>query len=56
MTLEEVDGMIRLTSVSVFLSREDRDGMAQSGMEAGARESYDRLDALLQDPQFAARS
>jgi hypothetical protein len=36
-----------MTSTSTFDSREDRDGMVESGMESGARESYDRLDAVL---------
>lgn len=47
MTLEEKDGRTTLTAHSVFASREDRDGILQSGMESGARESYDRLDELL---------
>jgi uncharacterized protein YndB with AHSA1/START domain len=42
-TLEEVDGKTRYTTVSVFQSLADRDGMVQSGMEGGARESMDRL-------------
>ncbi|MFI6870227.1 SRPBCC family protein [Nocardia sp. NPDC050406] len=32
-TFEDVDGKTRVTSQSVFQSVEDRDGMAQSGME-----------------------
>jgi uncharacterized protein YndB with AHSA1/START domain len=48
LTLEELPGgRTRLTAHSVFQSVADRDGMLQSGMEAGARESYDRLAALL---------
>jgi uncharacterized protein YndB with AHSA1/START domain len=43
----EEDGRTTLTSTSVFDSVEDRDGMLQSGMEAGARESLDRLAELL---------
>ena len=42
-TLEEIDGKTKFVAVSVFQSIEDRDGMVQSGMEAGARETYDRL-------------
>ncbi len=38
----------RLTSQSVFLSVEDRDGMLQTGMEEGVNESYERLDELLE--------
>lgn len=46
-TFEEVDGMTKYVSVSVFQSVEDRDGMAQSGMEEGASEGYDRLAELI---------
>jgi uncharacterized protein YndB with AHSA1/START domain len=41
------NGRTRLTATSVFASTEDRDGMLQSGMETGARESYERLDEVL---------
>ena len=37
----------KMIATIVFDSLEDRDGMLNSGMEAGARESYDRLDELL---------
>jgi uncharacterized protein YndB with AHSA1/START domain len=47
MTLSEVDGGTKLTINSTFMSKEDLDGMMQSGMEAGANESYDRLEELL---------
>jgi uncharacterized protein YndB with AHSA1/START domain len=46
-TLVEQDGKTTVTSRSVFDSKEDRDGMLQSGMEAGANESYDRLEEHL---------
>ena len=46
-TLEEHEGKTRLTDHALFQSVEDRDGMLQSGMEAGAAESYERLDELL---------
>jgi len=46
-TFEEHDGKTRLTSQSVFQSVEDRDGMVQSGMEAGAGETMHRLEGLL---------
>lgn len=39
----------RVTSRSVFLSVEDRDGMVQSGMEAGMNQSYERLDEVLSE-------
>ena len=44
---EEIDGKTKVISRSLFQSREDRDGMIESGMEAGAAESYDRLAELL---------
>jgi len=47
MTLTERDGRTLLTVRDVFASKEDRDGMLQSGMEEGARETYERLDELL---------
>lgn len=37
----------RMTGQSVFRSVADRDGMLQSGMEHGVRDSYERLDELL---------
>jgi uncharacterized protein YndB with AHSA1/START domain len=43
MTLEEVDGKTRYVAQSVHQSVEARDAMVQSGMEEGARETYDRL-------------
>ena len=41
------DGKTRVTVSSVFQSMEDREGMIQSGMEAGSTESWDRLEELL---------
>jgi uncharacterized protein YndB with AHSA1/START domain len=38
------DGRTSIEVVSVFSSVEDRDGMLSSGMEGGARETYDRLE------------
>jgi uncharacterized protein YndB with AHSA1/START domain len=37
----------RLTGHSVYPTQEARDGMAQSGMEGGMTEGYERLDELL---------
>jgi uncharacterized protein YndB with AHSA1/START domain len=55
MLLEELGSTgTRVTVTSVFDSKEDRDGMLQSGMEVGAGESYDRLEAYLQ--ALAARA
>jgi uncharacterized protein YndB with AHSA1/START domain len=46
--LEELDGgRTRIVVVSRFDSKEDRDGMLQSGMERGVNEGYERLDELL---------
>jgi uncharacterized protein YndB with AHSA1/START domain len=41
------DGRTLLTTRSVFSSKADRDGMVESGMEGGLRETYDRLDEVL---------
>ena len=43
----EQDGKTTVTATSTFSSQEDRDGMIQSGMEAGANQSYAALDAYL---------
>jgi uncharacterized protein YndB with AHSA1/START domain len=42
------DGKTKATTVSVFQTPEDRDGMVRSGMERGVKEGYERLDELLQ--------
>ncbi len=49
MRLEDLGGRTRVTVQSVFDSQEDRDGMLSSGMESGAAESYNRLEAYLQE-------
>jgi uncharacterized protein YndB with AHSA1/START domain len=41
------EGRCRLSGHSVYPSQEARDGMAQSGMESGMSDGYDRLDELL---------
>lgn len=46
-SFEEVDGKTHYTSVTVFDSVEDRDGMVASGMEEGAQESMNQLEELL---------
>lgn len=46
-TFEDVAGKTKLTVTSSFESIEDLDGMLQSGMESGARETWDRLEELL---------
>ena len=45
--LEDLGARTRLSVTSVFASVADRDGMLQSGMQQGAGESYDRLEAYL---------
>ena len=47
LVFEEHDGKTTLTGTSVFDSKEDRDGMLQSGMEEGAAETWDRLAEYL---------
>lgn len=46
-TLEDLGGRTRLTTITVFQTIEDRNGMVASGMEQGATESMDRLEELL---------
>ena len=46
-TFEERDGQTKVTVTALFQSVEDRDGMLQSGMEQGAKESQDRFAELL---------
>jgi uncharacterized protein YndB with AHSA1/START domain len=47
MTFEERDGKTTVTSRSTFPDKETRDALLQSGMEAGAVETYERLDEYL---------
>jgi len=44
---EELDGKTKVTSTSVYRSKEIRDAVVQSGMEYGAAETYDRLAEYL---------
>jgi len=47
-TLEDLgDGSTKLTTVSLFHTTEERDGMLNSGMEKGLSESHERLEELL---------
>lgn len=46
-TFVEQDGVTTITDSSVFQSVEARDGMIASGMEQGADEGWNRLEALL---------
>lgn len=51
LVLEDLGGRTRMTATAVYATTEDRDGMWASGMESGARETYDRLDELLGELQ-----
>lgn len=46
-TLTEVDGKTTFESVALFGSIEDRDMNVAHGMEAGARETYQRLEEVI---------
>jgi uncharacterized protein YndB with AHSA1/START domain len=52
--LEDIGGRTRMTATAVYANTEDRDGMFASGMETGARETYDRLDEVLAQQKKAA--
>ena len=41
------DGRTKIVNTSLFHTKEDRDGMLQSGMEEGLNQSYEALDRLL---------
>jgi uncharacterized protein YndB with AHSA1/START domain len=47
LTLTETDGQTKAVAQSVFQSVEARDAMVQSGMQEGARETWDRLTELI---------
>jgi uncharacterized protein YndB with AHSA1/START domain len=46
-TFEPTEGGTRLTLNATYPSVESRDAAFESGMESGARESYERLDELV---------
>ena len=46
--LEERDGKTLMTAIALFPTVEDRDANVANGMEGGARETYDRLDEVIQ--------
>jgi len=51
-TFEDLgDGRTLFRSRSLFQSKEDLDGMLSSGMESGAKETYDRLAEILAEKQ-----
>jgi uncharacterized protein YndB with AHSA1/START domain len=41
------DGRTRIVNTSLFHTKEERDGMLQSGMEGGLNQSYAALDRVL---------
>ncbi|HVV85709.1 MAG TPA: SRPBCC domain-containing protein [Kofleriaceae bacterium] len=48
MTLHDLgDGRTQLVVISQFMTKEERDGMLQSGMEGGMNQSYEALDRVL---------
>ena len=47
-TFEDLGGKTKVTTLSVFQSIEDRDGMMASGMESGALESWNRFAELVE--------
>jgi uncharacterized protein YndB with AHSA1/START domain len=49
MMLTEKDGKTHMRIESTYMSVADRDGMLQSGMEAGMQNTYNQLDAVLQE-------
>lgn len=51
LTFEDVGGRTLMTETTAFETMEDRDAMIESGMEGGARESCERLDAHLRSLQ-----
>jgi uncharacterized protein YndB with AHSA1/START domain len=55
-TFTERDGRTLLTARSVFASKEDRDGMIESGMETGLAETHDRFAELLAELRSEAES
>jgi len=49
LTLQDLgDGRTLVVTESMFFTTEERDGMVQSGMEGGMKQSYAALDLLLQ--------
>ena len=49
LVLTDEGGKTRMSSTMVFKTKEDRDGMVQSGMESGARETDERLAVILEE-------
>jgi uncharacterized protein YndB with AHSA1/START domain len=47
LTFEERDGKTYMTDISVFDSKESRDGMIETGMEEGMAVSFKKIDRLI---------
>jgi uncharacterized protein YndB with AHSA1/START domain len=46
-TFEDLGDRTKVTTVSIFYTAEERDGMLGAGMEGGMNETFDRLDEVL---------
>jgi len=46
-TFEDLGDRTKLTSIALFYTTEERDGMLDSGMERGLNETYSRFDEVL---------
>jgi len=46
-TFEDLGDQTKVTTVAIFHTTEERDGMLGSGMEGGLNETYERLDEVL---------
>lgn len=51
---ETAEGKTRMTVTAVYGSLEDYDGMISSGMESGARETWQRLADLIAQRESVA--
>jgi uncharacterized protein YndB with AHSA1/START domain len=54
-TFEDLNGRTRIIDSGIFQTVEDRDGMIASGMEGGARETWDRFEELLKTLSLQAQ-
>jgi uncharacterized protein YndB with AHSA1/START domain len=54
--LEERGGKTRMTATQVFDTKEDRDGMWETGAESGGRETWDRFAELLSELQAKTKA
>jgi uncharacterized protein YndB with AHSA1/START domain/effector-binding domain-containing protein len=50
----ETGGRTTVTMTMLFVSKDARDGVLKSGMESGVAVSYDRLDAILDEPRIVS--